>query len=150
MKKETADLLANAFIDAVEEMGLSVSKVLEATLGMPISSEMKEVARQAPRVGPAQALRQKPEPTKEDLQEALSRIKSFRTMPQHLRAAFKEAQKELPRARSGPRRKLDPERKATACGKITSLLGRYSSREAIQIVARENGVSERTMYRVWQ
>ena len=71
-------------------------------------------------------------------------------MPQHLRAAFKEAQKELPRARSGPRRKLGPERKATACGKITSLLGRYSSREAIQIVARENGVSERTMYRVWQ
>jgi hypothetical protein len=71
-------------------------------------------------------------------------------MPQQLRAIYKEAKKDLPRARSGPRKKLGPERKATACGKVTSLRGRYPSREAIQIVARENKISERTMYRIWR
>jgi hypothetical protein len=150
LKQKTADLLAKAVTDVLEEMGISTTEVLEATLRMSIPPEMKEVARQAPIVGLAQALRQKPEPTKEELKEVLSRLTAFKTMPQHLRAIYKEAKKGLPRARSGPHKKLGPERKATACGKVTSLLGQYSSREAIKIVARENKISERTMYRIWR
>jgi hypothetical protein len=150
LKQRTADLIARTFTSVLEEMGISATEVLEATLRMSIPPEMKEVARQAPILGLAQALRQMPEPTKEELKEMLSRLTTFKTMPQHLRTIYNEAKKGLPRARSGPRMKLNPERMATACGTVISLRGRYSSREAIQIAARDNNISERTMYRIWR
>lgn len=150
LKQKTADLLATAFIDLLEESRVSASEVLEVVLGMPISAKQKKAARQASIVTWAKRLRSKPEPSNEDKAKALAMMAALKNMPQQMRPLLKKAAKGLPRSKSGPRNKLTAENEIIACARITSLRGQYSDRDAIQQVAGKNGISERTMYRIWR
>lgn len=150
MKQETADLLAGAFINALEETGIVSSGILENLLNTPISAKYKKLFRQTSRATFAQQLCKAPEPSKADLEKALTMIEVLRSAPQQMRPLLRKLAKDLPRARSGPRNRLTAAEELNACVQITSLRSMYSDREAIQQVARKYGVSERTMYRIWR
>jgi hypothetical protein len=149
LKKQTADLLADAFIALIEKIGVSASEVYEALLRAPIPEEYKSIAHQSSSVGLAQKLLPLPEPSKEDITKALAMIGALEKMPQLMRPLLRKAAKELPRTKGGPRAKLTYEQKAVACAEILALRSEYSDREAVQQTARKYRVSERTIYRIW-
>lgn len=143
-------MLADAFTGLVEKIGVSASQVFEALLHTPIPSKYKKLVRQSSKAGLAQMLRSQPEPSKDQLKEALTRIRVLEQMPQLMRPLMRKAAKELPHARSGPRNKLTSQQEIIACAQITSLRSEYTDREAIQQTATKYKVSERTMYRIWR
>lgn len=150
MRDKTANLLAEAFVDMLGGVKVSATQVLEAMLGAPIHPRFKKLARIGQKAGLAQALKSIPEPDKQTVAKALALIKTYKTMPQQMRSVLKQAVKGLPRARSGPQNKLKQEKEITACAEIATLRADYSNREAIHQVAVKNGVSDRTMYRIWR
>ena len=150
LEKQTADLLAGAFFDVLEEIGLSTSAIFEAILETPLPAPSKELARASTRAAFAQKLRSLPEPSKEHREKALAMIASLKKTPQQMRPLLRKVAKELPRARSGPKKKLSAETEILACSEVDSRRTVYSDREAIQQVARKFKVSERTMYRIWE
>lgn len=118
-------------------------------LGIPIPAKYKNLFSQTSRAALAQYLRKAVEPNEAELEKALALIEIMRTMPQRMRPALKQVTKELPRARSGPKKILSVDQEIAACARIDLLRTEYSDREAVQQVARKYKVSERTMYRIW-
>jgi len=134
----------------LEQIGVSGSKLVEAMLRTPLPAKAKKLVRQSSKIGFAQMLLSVPEPSKEDKAKALAVIEELRKMPQQMRPLLRNAAKELPRGRSGPRKKLSIEKEIMACAGMNALRVEYSDRVAIQRTAQKYGISERTMYRIWK
>jgi hypothetical protein len=150
LKPKTADLLATAFLNMLEELNLSAKQLAEVILKIPISAKYRKLTQETSKAVLAGKLRLNPEPTKEQRKQVLAMIAAFKKAPQTMRPFLKKAIKDLPRSRSGPDRKLTPDEEITACMQIASLRGgEYSNRQIIQQIAHKNSVSERTMYRIW-
>jgi hypothetical protein len=149
VEQKTAELMAGAVMDLLEDVNVSISDLAEALLGTPIPKKYKQLVRQSSKVGLAQALRSRPEPTPEQVKEILAKFEMLKKTPQLMRPLLRKAIKDIPRSKSGPKNKLTAEQKMLACGEIMLRRSEYSDREAVQQVARKYNVSERTMYRIW-
>ena len=89
-------------------------------LKTPLPPECRELAQQGSRAGFAQQLRSLQEPSKEERTKVLAMIETLKSMPQQMRAALRKTAKELPRAHSGPKKKLSAESEILACAEVDS------------------------------
>jgi hypothetical protein len=149
VKDKTADLLAEAFEGMLAEHGVSAANIIGALLGAQLPPKHKRIARIGFMAGMKPMFKKMPEPTKEQISEALAIIDVFRRAPQKMRKVLMQTAKQLPHALGGPPRKIQPQEERTVCTEILALRDEYDTREAIRRVAAKRHVSDRTIYRIW-
>lgn len=128
---------------------MSAAEIIELMLDAPVPAKSKKFLRIGYGTGIKHQLKPLPEPDKDKLGEMFRIIAALKNDPQKFRALMKQTIKELPHGRGGTPRKVKPEEEKTVCLEIQALRREYDNREAIRLVARKRGASERTIYRIW-
>jgi hypothetical protein len=148
MKPKTARLLANAFSDLIRVLGIDMKEAASGFLAAPLDESWKDFVRRAQRNGLARQLEELPEPSEEEVADALATAERTKSMTQVLRQALKARLRALPRKRGGPVRKILVRDELRVCAEFQALQDDYDARKAVQYIARRRGVSERTIYRI--
>jgi hypothetical protein len=149
MKEKTADLLAAAYEEMLEEYHLSVENLFKLLSVTPLPPKYRKAIRIGAKGGIRGVLLKCAEPRKDQLNEALAIFRMMRTAPHVFRKVLMQTAKELPHARGGPQRKIKLEEERAVCAEIIALRAECDTREAIKRVAGKHGASERTIYRIW-
>lgn len=149
MKDHTAEILAEALEGLLKESQMSAAEIMEALTGVQLSPKERKFVRIGLKAGIKHTFKKSPEPTKDQLSEALAMLNALKGTPHKVRKLLMKVAKDLPHAPGGPRKKIKPEEERTVCAEIIALRAEYDTREAIRRVASKREASERTVYRVW-
>lgn len=149
VKDETANQILDELMQLLEATGFTAVEVMEGLLETPVPKQYRKFVRMGLTGGFKSLLKQNPEPTKEQVAEAIAMMRALKNAPHKMRSLIKKKMKEMPHAPGGPPRKIKAEEEKTVCSEVMALRAELDTREAIKRVAAKRGVSERTVYRIW-